>query len=401
MRDTYVGRDAPTRLMAVVNVSSESFFAGSVVAPESIDKRVRLLERQGAEIIDIGGASSAPTEIYGTEHISVEEELKRIQRAMRVARDATDLPISIDTSSADVARLALDLGADMVNDITGLKGDPQMAPLVVREDVPVVIMASCNGPCQDAETTWMEMKRSLELAAQAGIDDDKIVIDPGIGFGRPPDEDFRLIRELPMFCTLGHPVLVGVSRKAFIGSLLNHPNPEDRLIGSVAVTSVAVANGADIIRTHDVEETREAIQIGLALRRPEIRNEETVLLDNVEEPQLISVLERIGVDPEIRGRLTKKSVMLNLLIGSVATPAALVIKQEMLALGGDAAYHRDVIDCRVSDTTLLIVGTPLQLEKLGRRLRKMNYFGLPRIAEQIRYILEKREERAVVPVGLG
>jgi len=378
--------------MAVINVSSESFYKDSVVAPEASGMRAQELEQLGAEIIDVGGASSAPPEIYGTDHVSESQELNRIREAMKRIRSATDLPISIDTTSATVAEVALDLGADMVNDVSGLKHDPRMAQVVASKSIPVVIMARCHGPCQGIETTIEALRESLRIASEAGIGDDQIMIDPGVGFGRPASEDVRLIRELRRFNVMQYPVLVGVSRKAFIGSLLGHPDPKDRLIGSVAVTSIAVAHGADIIRTHDVIETREAIQVGVALREPSIEAGEIVLISDIQEDEVCTILQTIGVDSRIRRQLAEKGVMLNLFLHGVKTPGALIIKQEMLALGGDAAYHRDVIDFGTEHTDLLIMGTVSQIRRLAQKLSRMKYFGLQDISEGLYDILTQRNE---------
>jgi dihydropteroate synthase len=263
-----IGEEYPVRVMSVLNVSPESFYKGSVSAGiQNIQQAISRFEEEGADIIDIGGASSAPKNIYGTKEISLEEELARITKAIDVATSMTSIPLSVDTVSVKVAEEALDRGVAIINDVSGLQSDPGMSRLVSERDAAVVLMAHCGQPCGTVQATLESIQRSLEIAREAGIETEKILLDPGIGFGKPPEVDYALLKNLHAFVALGHPILVGVSRKAFIGSLLQQSEPADRLIGSVAATSVAVYNGASVIRTHDVKETRIAVQIGEAIRR--------------------------------------------------------------------------------------------------------------------------------------
>ncbi|KXH76850.1 MAG: hypothetical protein AM326_06450 [Candidatus Thorarchaeota archaeon SMTZ-45] len=263
-----VGSGNPVRVMSVVNLSPESFYKGSIA--DSIDKFHEMIETasmEGADIIDIGGASSAPKEVYGTYDISVEEELKRVTQALDSINVSKYPPLSIDTTSSKVAAAALNLGISMVNDISGLHGDSKMAELVADQDVPIVLMANCGIPCKDIEASLDSLRDSLTIAGSAGIREENIILDPGIGFGKPPEVDVKILQELDLFLKLNHPLLVGVSRKAFIGHLLDETNPEDRLIGSIVATAVAVMNGADVIRTHDLRETKVAVQMGENLRK--------------------------------------------------------------------------------------------------------------------------------------
>ena len=263
-----IGPDSPVRVMSVVNLSPESFYKGAVA--DSIDMFHAMIDtasKEGADIVDIGGMSTAPKQVYGTGEISVEEEAKRVFEALDSITVSEHPPISIDTTSSKVAEIALDLGVSMVNDVSGLYADSEMAGLVADREVPIVLMANCGMPCGSIQASLKSLKDSLNLAIGAGIKPDKIIIDPGIGFGKPPGVDVAILQELTRFLKLGHPLLIGVSRKAFIGHLLGQPNPDDRLIGSVVATTVAVMNGANVIRTHDVRETKMAVQIGEALRR--------------------------------------------------------------------------------------------------------------------------------------
>jgi dihydropteroate synthase len=263
-----IGPDNPVRVMSVVNLSPESFYKGSVA--DSIDTFHKIIEtssKEGADIIDIGGASTAPKHVYGKSDISVEEEIKRVTQALDSIKTSECPPLSIDTTLSKVAEIGLDLGVSMVNDISGLHADSKMAGLVADRGVPIVLMASCGTPCDSVQTSLNALKDSLDIARSAGIESGKIIIDPGIGFGKPPGVDVAILQELNRFLKLDHPILIGVSRKAFIGHLLGQPDPDERLIGSVVATAVAVMNGASVIRTHDVRETKMAVQMGEALRR--------------------------------------------------------------------------------------------------------------------------------------
>ncbi|MFW9962135.1 MAG: dihydropteroate synthase [Candidatus Sifarchaeia archaeon] len=269
IRGLMVGPCFPVRVMGVINLSPESFYRGSVA--DNLDELHEMLEnasKQGADIIDIGGASSAPKDIYGTSDISIEEELKRIVKALKSIEVSEYPPLSIDTTSKKVAEAALDLGVSMVNDISGLHADDEMASLVSDRGVPIVLMANCNTPCKNIQASLNSLKDSLTIAKNAGINEEKIILDPGIGFGKPSEVDVAIIRDLSFYVSLNRPLLVGLSRKAFIGHLLNEPNPDNRLTGSIIVSAVAVMNGADVIRTHDISETKLAVKIGETLRKP-------------------------------------------------------------------------------------------------------------------------------------
>ena len=257
-----IGPNHPVRIMGVINLSPESFYKGAI-AKNSNEFRM-MLERvvtEGADLIDIGAASTAPKRVYGTSDIPREEEINRVSLALGSV-DNMKRPISIDTTSSAVAEVALDLGASLVNDISGLQADPKMGKLVADREVPVILMANCNTPCRSVQESLNSLRISLTIAKDHGISTERIILDPGIGFGKPPEVDFAILRNLDQFTTLNHPLLVGVSRKAFIGHLLGQSDPDDRLIGSTAATSIAVMNGANIIRAHDVKEARIAARIG-------------------------------------------------------------------------------------------------------------------------------------------
>jgi dihydropteroate synthase len=263
-----IGDKYPVRIMGVINLSPESFYKGAVaVEADEIRQAIIRFDQEGADIIDIGGASSAPKNIYGTQEISIDEELTRVMSAIDIIMSLTKLPLSIDTVSSEVAEEALNMGVTVVNDVTGLKGDPKMARLVSDRAASAVLMARCRPYCDSIQASLESLRESLSIAFEAGIETSKILVDPGIGFGKPPNVDYEILHNLQAFSMLNQPILVGISRKAFIGSLLNQLEPSGRLSGSIAATSVAVYNGANIIRTHDVKETRIAVRIGEAIRK--------------------------------------------------------------------------------------------------------------------------------------
>ncbi len=262
-----IGGSNPVCIMGVVNLSPESFYKGSVTSESgSIKAYVQELIQSGADILDVGGASSAPKSVYGTTDIGIEKEIERLRTALKIIIDITDIPISIDTTSSKVAKVAWDYGIDIINDISGFKADNELAAAVVDWGIPVILMANCTTPCNSVADSIKALKDSLSISTEQGVATENIILDPGIGFGKPPAIDFAILRELKQFKLLGRPLLVGVSRKAFIGACLDEPDPSDRLTGTIAATSIAVTNGADIIRAHDVEEARAASMIGEAVR---------------------------------------------------------------------------------------------------------------------------------------
>lgn len=267
-----------TAVMGIVNVTPDSFAdGGRYLDSEKAIAHGIALASQGADIVDVGGESTRP----GARPVSAAEEMGRVLPVIRGLRRTLSIPISIDTTKADVARAAVDEGADMVNDISALRFDPAMAPLVAAAKLPVVLMHMLGTPrtmqqsprYQDVVEEVKEfLRRRIRFALEAGVSAERIIIDPGIGFGKNLDHNLALLRGLPSLASLGQPLLVGPSRKTFVGKLLD-AGPEDRLEGSLAAAVAAVLAGANIIRTHDVKESRRAIRIADALRygEPESR----------------------------------------------------------------------------------------------------------------------------------
>lgn len=265
-----VGGGLPVRIMAAINVSPESFYQGSVRADAgALRDAARRAWDEGADLIDIGARSTAP---YRDSALAADDEVRRMRWAVEVAAAAVPLPVSADTTRAAVAAAALAAGARVINDVSGLRGDPAMADLAAQ-GAGVVVMAAPDGGPDAAPLALVRraLTDSLARAARAGIGRQEIVLDPGIGFftasATPAGElNCAVLRRLAELDDLGCPLLVGVSRKRFIGALTGRDAPADRLAGSLAATAVAVLRGAAMIRTHDVAATRDAVRVAEALR---------------------------------------------------------------------------------------------------------------------------------------
>jgi len=267
-----VGKKFTVKVMGIINASPESFYKGSVkTSKQEIAATAKQMQQDGAHIIDIGGMSTAP--YVQTVIVPVEEEIRRVTQAIKVAKGACDLPISADTPRAAVAEEAVAAGADAVNDVTGLRYDSKMADIAAKAGVPVIIGAYSKAPITGRiDSTLKALKKSLGLAKEAGIKD--VMIDPSIGFFRQEGKnpfftkmtdtpwyirDIEILSKLGKLAMLKKPICVSVSRKSFIGYLLNLKEAEDRIIPSIACEIIAALNGANIIRTHNVRETVHAL----------------------------------------------------------------------------------------------------------------------------------------------
>ena len=255
-------------VMGVLNVTPDSFSdGGQFAAPERALAQARRMIAEGADIIDIGAESTRP---YGSEPISAEEELKRLQPVLPEIV-ALGIPVSIDSMKSAVVAWALDQGAAIANDVWGLQRDSGMAGLVAERGAPVIIMH--NRDSADPAIDIMQdiadfFARSLDIAAKAGISPDKIVLDPGIGFGKTPEQSMTALARLGELQSFELPLLVGASRKRFI-STVAPSEPHQRLGGSIAAHLLAAQNGARIIRAHDVAETVQALRVTAAIREQE------------------------------------------------------------------------------------------------------------------------------------
>ena len=241
-----------TAIMGILNVTPDSFYdGGRYTCQDEALRRVEQMIEEGADIIDVGGESTRP----GSERVSPKEEIKRVIPIIEKIRENFDVPISIDTYKAEVARQAIEAGANMVNDISGLRFDPKLKEVVAKCDVPVVI-AHIKGTPKDMQDNPQYrclmgeiisyLREGIKMAEEAGISSDKIIIDPGIGFGKTTEHNLRIIKRLPELKSLGKPILIGASRKSFIGDVLKLPVSE-RLEGSLAIGSLSVFQGANII----------------------------------------------------------------------------------------------------------------------------------------------------------
>jgi len=265
-----IGDGFPVRVMGVINVSLESFYHGSVaVGRRAVQKQATQMVKEGADILDIGAMSTAPY-LHGT--ISEREEEQRLTAAIAAARGVVAVPISADTQRSRVAAAALAAGATIINDVSGLRADPEMAA-VARKAQGVVLMAMEHRPSAQAPMRIVDdlLGACLSRARQARIARRRIVLDPGIGFFRRAavpwyEWDCRVLQALGRLRRLGRPLLVGVSRKSFIGTITGRTDAEGRLAGSLGATAIAVYNGAAIIRTHDVAPTIDAVRVGEAVR---------------------------------------------------------------------------------------------------------------------------------------
>ncbi|MDR3419890.1 MAG: dihydropteroate synthase [Xanthobacteraceae bacterium] len=254
-------------VMGIINVTPDSFSdGGQFLDPQAAIAQARRLAGEGADILDIGAESSRP--YGGAVHVPLEEERARLEPVLAEVI-ALGIPVSIDTMKASVAAWALDLGAAIVNDVWGLQRDPDMARIVAEHGVPVVVMH--NREAVDptigivADVTAF-FQRSLDIAARSGIARERIVLDPGIGFGKTAEQSLLCIARLDAWRSFGLPLLVGASRKRFIHTVVPS-DPLDRLGGSLAAHLLAVENGAAIVRVHDVAPTVQALAVAAAIRR--------------------------------------------------------------------------------------------------------------------------------------
>lgn len=265
-----------TGIMGILNVTPDSFSDAGLFFDESAAvKRAFQIVEEGADIIDIGGESTRP----GSEPLPLEEELRRTIPVIATLAKEISVPISIDTYKAAVAKRALDAGASLVNDISGLRFDPEMPAVVSEYKVPVVIMHIKGSPKNMQKNPVYEalipevldyLREGIATAERAGVSQDRIVIDPGIGFGKTFEQNLEIIQNLNIFTLLEKPVLIGPSRKAFIGKILGDAAPGERLEGTAAALAIAIMNGANIVRVHDVKEMRKVAKVADAVKRMRI-----------------------------------------------------------------------------------------------------------------------------------
>ena len=263
-------------LMGILNVTPDSFYDGSRYRdPAPAIARALAMEGEGADLIDIGGESTRP----GAAPVDAAEELRRVIPVIEGLAGRLRIPLSIDTTKATVAKAALAAGAEIVNDISGLTFDPALARVVAELGAGLVLMHTRGTPGEmQRDTAYADLVGeireflgdALERAREAGIESERIVVDPGIGFGKNAAGNLEIIRRLREFASLGRPVLLGPSRKSFIGAVLGG-SAADRLFGTAAAVAVALANGATLFRVHDVKVMRDVVDMAWALVNPDFR----------------------------------------------------------------------------------------------------------------------------------
>jgi len=267
-----------TYIMGVINLSPDSFSGDGLRDVEEAVAKAKRLAAEGADIIDVGGESTRP----GSLPISVAEEIHRVVPALERLSNETSLPLSVDTYKLEVARQALEAGANMINDIWGLKQEPKLAELAAQRGVPIVLMSNQrDSPSQGdiISVVAADLQRAIEQALTLGVPRENIIIDPGIGFGKTQAQSLELLRRLEEFKRLGRPILLGSSRKSFIGWVLDLspeqrlqgtpfvPPSGQRLAGTAATIAIGIARGADIVRVHDVKEMARVCKMSDAIIR--------------------------------------------------------------------------------------------------------------------------------------
>ena len=260
-----------TLVMGVLNITPDSFSDGhKFYSEEHAIAHALQMENAGADLIDIGAESTRP----GSEGISADEELRRLLPVLGGLRRLLKIPVSIDTQKAEVAEAALDAGAEIINDISGLKSDPRIAGLAARRRVPLILMHMRGEPrtmqkgpfAPDVIKDVLQgLRQSVAIARKAGVAKSQIILDPGIGFGKSFAQNYELLQKLPQLAKLGYPLLVGTSRKGFLGATLARDGkpalPEERIWGTAATVTASILNGAHIVRVHDVEEMAQLARV--------------------------------------------------------------------------------------------------------------------------------------------
>lgn len=269
-----------TYIVGVLNITPDSFSdGGELNTTAAALLRAKQMVADGVDIIDVGGQSTRP----GAEEIPLQAELDRVLPVLQVLRQELSVPISVDTTRAAVAIAVKEKGADLVNDISGGTFDPDMLPTVAQLGVPIVLMHMRGTPKTMQQMTeyqdligeiWHYLNSRIVAATTAGIDHSQIIIDPGIGFAKTCDQNLEILRRLNEFRSLQCPILVGPSRKGFIGHILNQPDPKQRIWGTAAACCAAISGGADLLRVHDVREMRDVCRVADAIFR------ERLIIDN-------------------------------------------------------------------------------------------------------------------------
>ncbi|WP_135610376.1 dihydropteroate synthase [Methanococcoides sp. AM1] len=390
-----VGDEHPVRLMGVINLSRESFYKGSVVDADSVLDVAYKMVGDGATIIDLGARSTWPL----ADPITKQEECNRLLPALEILKDNLDAVISVDTVFSDIAEKALEKGADVVNDVAGFATDGGMLDVVADHGCPAVVMAAGKLPGDPLgmDAIMRSLDDILVRSEERGIDTDQLILDPAIGKWVPeklPMYDLETIDQFERLKVFEKPLLAAISRKSFIGDLLNKPATE-RLYGSLAAAAIVVQKGAHIIRTHDVAETLDVVQIAGAIRsrQPVVEENgfEVSVLDIANPDDAALAMRNIGVTGTGSIIMKGKTVNRVLRISNITTTEALIIKQEILARGGDAALERDAVSHETEKTDVIVMGTLLQVRKLADKL-ECQARNLPLISKMIKDALKQESD---------
>ena len=267
-RDKLINWNEKTWVMGILNTTPDSFSDGGEynTTAQAVAHAVQLVE-DGADIIDIGGESTRP----GATPVSLEEELRRVIPVIKAVRHVVDVPISIDTYKAEVANQAVLVGADLINDVWGAKADPEMARVAAKHQVPIILMH--NRDDMNYSDIMIDIKADMEesiaIARLAGVKDEDIILDPGIGFAKTHEQNLEVMRRLDEFVALGYPVLLGTSRKSIVAKTLNTP-PDDRVEGTGATVCLGIERGSQIIRVHDVKQMARMALMMDAMLKPHL-----------------------------------------------------------------------------------------------------------------------------------
>jgi dihydropteroate synthase len=387
-----VGDNQPVRLMGIINLSLESFYKGSVACSSEVLSIAEGMQAEGADMIDLGAVSTAP----GSPPVSEAKERERLFPALKKILDNLDITISIDTQRASIAEDALSCGAACINDVSGLS-DPKMAACVAKYDGSLIIMASLQraGDLLYMNQIIPRLGEKVRNAVHAGVSPENISVDPGIGKWIPEKTDIydlALLDGFKRLRLLGRPVVAALSRKSFIGESLGLPDPQQRLPGTLAATAIAVYLGAHIVRTHDISASRETVAMAEAIRgHPAKVDDEDLHVEVLgylgQGDDLTEILRRTGVDEGGFGVLSRKGSFRILNVRGVSSMEALIIKQEMLARGGDAAIPKLALRCDKRPEEVLIFGTIAQISGLVKNLKDQP-FRLSRVARSIDKAME-------------
>ena len=413
-----VGDQSPVRLMGILNLSPESFYKESYISPELLLAQVKTDVSNGASILDFGARSTAPW----SEPITLEEEYNRVEEALKLSLPHIPKPIivSIDTQYAEIARLAVHMTQKyqlslLINDISSFQTDHTMRDVVLLEHhTPVCLMATKQQPGdrKSIEEILIALDSSIQQLQDENYPVTQMVIDPGIGkwvAEKTYEYDLEILHHLHDFRCFQMPILVGVSRKSFIGTVLDQKDPLDRLSGSLAATSIAVFNGAHIIRAHQItSELRDTVLMASALRKkPSIiksnsnlnsksqsnsNQQNLAICPDFHTPMAAELyLKYLGVTGKGAQIMQQKMISKLITIDHLTAPQALILKQEMLARHGEVALHRDVITTEYQKHeekfTSVLIGTLLQYKHLIAKLRSQD-LELHRIGESIEKLLQ-------------